>query len=161
MWKNAPDPSGIEQHLPASPPVLEDDKIVNMPDITFKDDLLELEDLANTRGLQPDTHPDNKIRPDHLCVTVKDAKDREIESQSTYYIEDFPANLGVGAVWGEDMPFFEKLWREQERNGLSRWGPFEDQDEWELAKWLIRNVGQKQINSFLNLNIVHSHHFKF
>ena len=109
MWKNAPNPSSIEKHLPASPPVL-DDKIANMPDITLEDDLLELEDLANTRSPQPDTHPDNEIRPVHLCVTVKDAEDGEIKSQSTYYIEDFPANFGAGAVWGEDMPFFEKLW---------------------------------------------------
>lgn len=52
------------------------------------------------------------------------------------------------AVWGEEVPFFEKLRREQEKSGTSKWGPFEDQDEWELAEWLIRNIGQKQMDAF-------------
>ena len=57
------------------------------------------------------------------------------------------------------MPFFEKLWQEQDESGSSRWGPFEDQDEWELGMWLVRNVGHKQIDAFSGLNIVGSHHF--
>jgi hypothetical protein len=74
------------------------------------------------------------------------------------YIEEFPANLGAGAVWGEEVPLFEKIRQQQERNNTSPWGPFEDQEEWELAEWLIRNVGQKQTDAFLNLNIVRFHH---
>jgi hypothetical protein len=154
MWKNAP--NNIEPLPPASPTILEDDEIPNMPDITLEDDLLGLEDdLANTRGSQPDmiVAPDNVIP----LVTVEDVEEEDQEQKSIYYVEAFPINLGAGAVWGEDVPFFENLRREQEETRSSRWGPFEDEDEWELAKWLIRNVGQKQINAFLNLDIVGSH----
>jgi hypothetical protein len=163
MWKNnAPGPS--KQHAPASPPIQGDDEIPNMPDITLEDDLLGLEDdLANARGPQPDNQPENERhvdRPGHLHVTVKNAENGDQESEYIYYVEQFPAGLGAGAVWGEDVPFFERLWREQQENTLSRWGPFEDQDEWELAKWLVRNVGQKQLNTFLTLDIVRSRCFE-
>ena len=33
-------------------------------------------------------------------------------------------------------------------------GPFEDEDEWQLAKRLIQNIGQKQTDVFLKLPIV-------
>jgi hypothetical protein len=49
---------------------------------------------------------------------------------------------------------YEYLDEEQKREGGSRWGPFEDEDEWQLAEWLIRNVGQKQTDIFLKLPIV-------
>jgi hypothetical protein len=155
MWKSAPGPSNIP---PTSPPILEDDEIPNMPDITLEDNLLGLEDdLANTRGPQPVTMaPDNEI-PLVIVEDIAEDAGGDEEPKPTYYVEVFPINLGAGAVWGEDVPFFEKLQREQEEIGSSRWGPFEDEDEWELAKWLIRNVGQKQTNAFLNLDIVGSH----
>ena len=38
--------------------------------------------------------------------------------------------------------------------GGSHWGPFEDEDEWQLAEWLIRYVSQKQTDTFLKLLIV-------
>jgi hypothetical protein len=153
LWKNLPDPSYIEHLPPAPPPILEDEEIVNTPDITLEDDLLGIEDhLAN----QEENPPGIENAPDsaRLRVTVQDAEEGDKEAESSFYIEEFPANLGAGAVWGKEVPFFEKLWREQEETGSSRWGPFEDQDEWELAKWLIKNVGHKQINAFLNLKIV-------
>jgi hypothetical protein len=162
MWKSAPDASNTEQHPPTSPPpILEDNEISNMPDITLEDDVLGLEvqdDLANTRGPQPDTMaPDNEVQP----VTAEDVDDVDEEPNSTCYIEEFDINFGAGAVWGEDVPFFEKLRREQQETGSSQWGPFEDEDEWELAKWLIRNVGQKQTDAYLNLVIVGSHRCEF
>ncbi len=36
-------------------------------------------------------------------------------------------------------------------------GPFKDDEEWELAKWLIKNVGHTQADSFLKLPIVRSY----
>ncbi|KAG1872229.1 hypothetical protein F4604DRAFT_1881036 [Suillus subluteus] len=34
------------------------------------------------------------------------------------------------------------------------WGPFKDEEEWQLAKWLIQNVGQNQTDKFLKLPII-------
>ena len=157
MWKNAPSPPNIEHHpqLEALPKILEEAEIPDIPDKTLEDDLLGLEDdLANTfMGLPPENPPENE------GAHLQDAVDVEKASDSAVFIEDFPANLGAGAVWGEDVPYFEKLWQKQEENQSSRWGPFEDEDEWELAKWLISNVGHKQINAFSSLKIVGSHRF--
>jgi hypothetical protein len=157
MWDNAPGPSNIEQQPPASPPILEDDELPNMPDIALEEDLQALEDdLADTTitphcPQSPAPAPPGPemppAQPESLRATVDDA----------YYIEEFPADLGAGAIWGEEVPVFEKLWQEQKAEGSSRWGPFENQNEWELAEWLIKNIGQKQTDAFLNLNIVRSH----
>ena len=43
IWDNAPGPSNIAQQPPTSPPILEDDKLANMPDITLEEDLQGLE----------------------------------------------------------------------------------------------------------------------
>jgi hypothetical protein len=46
-------------------------------------------------------------------------------------------------MWKEE----QNLYRENE------WAPFDNQKEWDLAKWLIRNVGQKSTDEFLKLQI--------
>lgn len=33
-------------------------------------------------------------------------------------------------------------------------GPFKNEGEWELAKWLIKNIGHTQTEAFLQLPIV-------
>ncbi|KAH7904475.1 hypothetical protein BJ138DRAFT_1019119, partial [Hygrophoropsis aurantiaca] len=45
---------------------------------------------------------------------------------------------------------------EQVLRGAEIWGPFATNDEWELAKWLIKNVGHNQAENFLKLNIIQS-----
>ena len=164
MWKNAPGPSNIEQHPPTLPPFLENEETANIPDMTLEDDLLGLEaNVFYGLGQQPDVEPEHENQPvqrDCLHVTVEHGMDNEKESAATYFIEEFSADLGAGAVLGEDIPFFDKILRKQQEDGSSLWGPFEDQEEWDLAKWLIKNVGQKQINAVLNLKIIRSHwHF--
>jgi hypothetical protein len=158
IWDNAPGDSDKVLQPPASPRILENEDIANQPDTTLEDDLQALENIADT-ALAPEMPPNEPPNePEDHRATVDEADD-EASEESAYYIEDFPPNLGAGAVWGEDIPFFEKLRQEQVQNETSRWGPFEDHDEWELAKWLIRNTGHNQTNAFLNLNIVSSHLF--
>ena len=77
--------------------------------------------------------------------------------QSTHeflYVEAYPENEKVGATWGTGTPLFELICLQQERDGDSVWGPFTDEAEWELAEWLLRNVGQKQSDAYLKLPIV-------
>jgi hypothetical protein len=149
-----------------SPSILDDDDELpnlNMPDITVEEDLQGLEEeIENIRQpspaiLTPPAHGEMPAEPGRVRATVEDAEEAAVGDSDAYYIEKFPENLGAGAVWGEELPFFEVLRREQESNGSSCWGPFENKEEWELGKWLIRNIGQNQINSFLNLNIVKSY----
>jgi hypothetical protein len=69
------------------------------------------------------------------------------------YVEDFKPESLAGAAWGQGTPVFESLRLKQEQAG-SRWDPFEDEEEWELADWLVKNVGQKQTDMFLKMRIV-------
>jgi hypothetical protein len=55
------------------------------------------------------------------------------------FVEQYPADAKVGAA----MPNFESIHGAQEAAGDGIWGPFED-EKWQLAEWLIENVGQKQ-----------------
>ena len=155
IWNNTPaGPS--KQQQPLSPPVPEDDEV---EDNTLEDDILVHDnDIISSRGDEPENPPD--LESDQKPVQLLKMLTKEtIIPGLIFFFEEFPRYLGAGAVWGEDVPFFEELRREQEVNGSSWWGPFKDQDEWELAMWLIRNVGHKQINAFSNLNIVSSCHF--
>ncbi|KAG1883656.1 hypothetical protein F4604DRAFT_1878919 [Suillus subluteus] len=49
---------------------------------------------------------------------------------------------------------FHRIQAELENSGKGMWGPFQDEDEWELAKWLIQNVDQNQTDKFLRLPII-------
>ena len=142
-WNDAP----IRPNHPPETPFLDVDELNIMPDDNTLNDIPE-EDIAITSPVPEMLHAE----PERLRTTVEKAMDGD--QNSAYFIDEFPANFGAGAVWGEEVPFFEKILQEQEESGSSRWGPFEDQDEWELAQWLIQNVGQNQNDKFLNLKIV-------
>jgi hypothetical protein len=165
IWNNAPIRTFTDEEPPISRNTGDEELIPNMPEINLEDNLQEFEDDVIANGNQNESQPEAVIprdpenapvEPASLRAAVEDAVDED--RSSTYFIEEFPAKFGAGAVWGEEIPFFEKVRQEQDANETSRWGPFEDQDEWELAQWLIRNAGQNQTNSFLNLKIVRSHH---
>lgn len=70
--------------------------------------------------------------------------------------EEPPAHLEAGQPIGKGSCPFEAVRDRQAAEGLGGdiWGPFANEDEWELAQWLIKNVGQNQAEKFLNLNVV-------
>ncbi|KAH9933838.1 uncharacterized protein B0H18DRAFT_819413, partial [Fomitopsis serialis] len=49
---------------------------------------------------------------------------------------------------------FERIRDDQILHGSEIYGPFADEEEWELAKWLIKNIGHTQAENFLKLPIV-------
>ena len=70
------------------------------------------------------------------------------------WIESFPEQKQAGATFWEACHLFEVICDEQVLHGDEIWGPFENEEEWELAKWLIKNVGHNQTEEFLKLPIV-------
>jgi hypothetical protein len=88
--------------------------------------------------------PDRRAR-------VEEIEDEEAGVQNRW-IEDFPGNTGKQG--DQVQSYFEKLHAEQQRQGLSPWTPFQDEEEWELAQWLMLNVGQNATDKFLKLPIV-------
>ena len=137
LWKNQLDATINQPSSPSPPPER------NTSDLEH--DLLAVEQNISLESIPNTEHPDPPQR---------DPVPDEETQKPRYYFEDYPAERKAGAAWGKDQPLFVKLKRVQEENGTSKWGPFEDQDEWELAEWLSKNAGQKQTNEFLKLNIV-------
>jgi hypothetical protein len=147
LWKNIP---GAGKDLPSSQsPPHNETPGTHVEDLEH--DLLTVEQNFSLDSkkempglLIPPTPPRNR-------ATVEDVPEEE---ETRHYVEEYPTEQKAGAAWGEDQPLFVQIQREQQENGTSKWGPFEDQDEWELAEWLSKNVGQKQTDAFLKLNIV-------
>jgi hypothetical protein len=68
------------------------------------------------------------------------------------YVEAWPGDAGLGIRKSRTQ--FEEWLKIQESEGKNPWEPFASKDEWALAEWLLKNVGQKSINNFLKLKIV-------
>ncbi len=68
----------------------------------------------------------------------------------------FPIAHEAGKTKGSAKTAFEILRDDQVLHGGNIHGPFADEEEWELAKWLMKNVGHTQAEAFLKLPIVRS-----
>ncbi|KAJ6471238.1 hypothetical protein C8R47DRAFT_988352 [Mycena vitilis] len=62
--------------------------------------------------------------------------------------------LYAGATHGSGKTTFELIRDEEVLQGGTVLGPFRDDDEWQLAKWLIKNVGHTATEEFLKLSII-------
>ncbi|CDO72633.1 hypothetical protein BN946_scf184985.g52 [Trametes cinnabarina] len=68
------------------------------------------------------------------------------------WIEDFPGRAGTSSGTRETP--FERIRRMKEQAGESPWAPFESEEEWELAKWLVTSgLTQSNIEKYLKLKI--------
>lgn len=88
----------------------------------------------------------NSTVPPHLKATPMEI------NRAERWVETYPRS--AGATNGRGQSDFSKLREEQIKNGENLWGPFESQDEWELAQWLHQNVGHNATDKFLKLSIV-------
>jgi hypothetical protein len=43
---------------------------------------------------------------------------------------------------GKDKTKFEKIHDDQTMEGMKLHAPFADEEEWELVKWLMKNIGR-------------------
>jgi hypothetical protein len=89
-------------------------------------------------------------------ATVEDVEDEDDRTPDLRFIEDFPrpAGLPYSAEKSQSSNFEHHL-DEQKKAGDAPWAPFETEDEWELARWLMTSgVSQTKINTFLKLNKV-------
>ncbi|KAF7333569.1 hypothetical protein MSAN_02415900 [Mycena sanguinolenta] len=79
-------------------------------------------------------------------------------SQPRQLFAERPAqNLYAGATYRQQKPVktaFERIRDEEILKPGVVLGPFRDDDEWQLAKWLIKHVGHTATEEFLNLSII-------
>ncbi len=94
-------------------------------------------------------------------VTVEEVEDIEaggLPKQpwvGEYLVDGTP----VAAVLRNASTLFETLRDKRKAAGLSSFAPFDDREEWELAKWLTTSgLSQEAIDEYLTLPIVRQHH---
>lgn len=85
-------------------------------------------------------------------VEIEDVEDVDDPRSQSQYRVRYPGR--VAEILGEGKTCFEEWYETQRLNGENTWAPFDNHEEWELAQWLIRNVGQKSIDEYLKLPIV-------
>ncbi|KAI6021999.1 hypothetical protein EDC04DRAFT_2869790 [Pisolithus marmoratus] len=49
------------------------------------------------------------------------------------------------------------IWQDEFKHCGGQWSPFQSEEEWDLAHFLMKNVGQTKIDEFLKLSLVHVH----
>jgi hypothetical protein len=155
IWDDVPaNPDNVGQQQQPTLPIQPD-----MPDFHLEEDI-EIEEgmFYGEEGNLPPP-PQQQLDelqpwPQQAAVPVVPDNEEINNCDGARYIENFPAEHLAGATWGSCKTLFESLDEEQKREGGSRWAPFEDEEEWQLAEWLIQNVGQKQTDRFLRLPIV-------
>lgn len=72
------------------------------------------------------------------------------------YTRYSPGGL-AGATYGDGATFFDDYHEARMEAGLQEhpWAPFESEEEWELARWLLRSgLSQAEIDRYLKLDIV-------
>jgi len=67
------------------------------------------------------------------------------------WVEEFPPEKLAGASYRSAKTSFDLIHDDQVLKGAEIWGPFDDEEEWQLAKWLVKNVGHNQAEEFLKL----------
>lgn len=97
------------------------------------------------------------VEPYSRRPTVEDVDDDDTQDwpspgeKYAEWIQDFPDEYEAGVGIGEGETEFERIRREA---GEHRWAGFEDQDDWELGKWMVRNLGQNEMETLLKLEKV-------
>ncbi|KAJ7810956.1 Zn-finger domain-containing protein [Mycena olivaceomarginata] len=122
-------------------------------------------DLANDDMEMPPPPEIPDGAPSRRRVTVEEVPDEGDDYPSNFVrlAEEFPGDdkfpgcedyVGVGAeTLGKGKTVFERLREEQATSGSGRYEPFLDSDEWGLASWLSKHVGQTATDAYLKLPI--------
>ena len=95
----------------------------------------------------------------HSPPRMPSVEEGEDESEDTYrtskaarFIESYPGDAGKGLRKSKTK--FETWFENQTGEEKNPWAPFASEQEWALAIWLMKNVGQKSTAEFLKLQIV-------
>ena len=106
-----------------------------------------VEDLANVETVPNDFQPS--------FVQLSNEVDEDVgadQSQNRYRVS-YPDG-DTAEILGKGKTRFQQWQEEKSLHGENNWAPFENQKEWDLAQWLMKNVGQKSIDEYLKLPII-------
>ncbi|KAF8877773.1 hypothetical protein BD779DRAFT_1677121 [Infundibulicybe gibba] len=85
--------------------------------------------------------------------TLEEIEDINEPPKLRRYIEPFPRPVATPVRISKEKTKFEELLENQIHEGTNQWDPFASQEEWELAVWLMKNIGQTSTDKFLKLPV--------
>jgi hypothetical protein len=132
-----------------NPPATGNDAVSPRYDLLMLDFPLE-EPPAYPRPESPHrpASPDQSTpEPPSKRVRVEEVDDEEVGSCHRW-AQEFD---GAAAELGEGKTMFEELRERQEAMCEPPMAPFADEDEWDLARWLVKNVTQTATEEFLKM----------
>ncbi|KAJ7801016.1 hypothetical protein B0H14DRAFT_3092502 [Mycena olivaceomarginata] len=132
-----------DQTQRANSPV--DDVGLALDSIPFESDLPVQPDLAV---------PEPSDQDAQIPTADSGAADSRLPNGLPRWSEQLDPRLLARATHGPGKTFFEIIHDEEILKDGMVLGPFRDNDEWELAKWLIKYVGHMATQEFLKLPII-------
>ncbi|KAJ7225087.1 Zn-finger domain-containing protein [Mycena rebaudengoi] len=84
-------------------------------------------------------------------ATVEEVVDDDDPQNFGRFPEPFPKPAGTPLRRGETL--FEQMRSQQKQAGTDEFAPFQGSDEWDLARWLSKNVSQTATDEYLQLPI--------
>ncbi|KAK0493964.1 hypothetical protein EDD18DRAFT_1355885 [Armillaria luteobubalina] len=107
----------------------------------------ELDQFGDILATEPTVRPPG-------TVTIEEVEDIDLELTCQWHYQwDFPDNK-AGAPLHHGKTTFQHIRNKQILKQEEVLGPFQDDEEWELAKWLIKNMGHSAAEEFLKLPMI-------
>jgi hypothetical protein len=102
-------------------------------------------ELSEDQEWEP-LHPEQLLSPGNL------ANSKATEEDTTVY-DEYPGP--AGQRYGHRRTCWEKLRDARLGGDVDPWGGFGSQDNWELARWVLKSgLSQREIENFLKLKVV-------
>lgn len=134
----------------APPETTEDD-----PPMDWDVHMSDGESVSATEFRKSQHHPEEHHGAEDAPPSVAHPGHQAAESDDNIFTEKFP--FATGSSMGTAPTIFQELRARQAKGEIGDFGPFRDQDEWELVEWLLQcGASQTEIDKYLHLNIVRS-----
>ena len=160
----------MKRHLAATPKCKEgwEKEILDLPSDSgtiMESRLSHLASSANETGIDEpilweDLHafvPEASPEPAPAEAAASDDVDslharKNPDTKSRRFVEVYPGPVAIPVGQGKNK--FQLIYERQLNEGRNMYSPFANDQEWELAQWLSRRVGQKGIDEYLKLSMV-------
>ena len=94
------------------------------------------------------------VQPQSKRARMEEVEDEDSAPRPRYtrFVRPYPRPVATPIRRGKTK--FETLLEQQTADGMQPWEPFVSKEEWQLATWLMANVGQTSTDEYLKLPIV-------
>ncbi|KIK15871.1 hypothetical protein PISMIDRAFT_16209 [Pisolithus microcarpus 441] len=114
-------------------------------------DNLDIQEGPLVQQLQSYAEPEPLNPPSRHASVGDDVEDEPASANGGRFVEQY---TGAAAhILGSWPTVFEDMENAENTSGGSQWAPFQNEEEWELARFLMKNVGQTKIDDFLKLSL--------